>query len=371
MIEPALVYDRLRDRGVRFFAGVPDSLLQPLCAYIEEHNGKLSHVIAANEGNAIAIAMGHYLATGSVPVVYMQNSGLGNAVNPLTSLADEEVYRIPMLLVIGWRGEPGVGDEPQHVKQGRITAEQLKLLGVATHVLEAGSDAARIIDAAMDMIDRNGTPVALLVRSGTFAPHASNRPQKRDLALRREEALERLLDLAHDALVVATTGKTSREVFEIRQRRGERQRDFLTVGGMGHASSIAFGVALGAPDRRVVCLDGDGAMLMHLGALPIIAQSRPQNLVHVVLNNAAHESVGGQPTVADAIDFRALAAACGYGFFGRAHDTRTLSDVWQESLTSRGPALLQVDVALGSRRDLGRPSSSPEANKHAFVAAIR
>lgn len=368
MIAPALVYERLKARGAGLFTGVPDSLLQAFCAYVEGHG---EHLITANEGNAVAVAMGHHLATGRVPVVYMQNSGLGNAINPLASLADPEVYRVPMLLVVGWRGEPGVKDEPQHVKQGRITPGQLELLGIPCWILDAGADAAAVVDAAMDHIADSGAPAALLVRKDTFAPCSAPPRPPRTATLRREEALDVLLSLVGDALVVATTGKTSREVFELRARAGQPQRDFLTVGGMGHASSIALGVAMGAPGRRVVCLDGDGAALMHLGAMPIIGDVAPGNFVHVLLNNAAHESVGGQPTVADGVDFRAVALACGYRGYQRAGDAGALRRAWEAVAAGAGPQLLQVDVAVGSRGDLGRPTASAEENKLAFVRAIR
>jgi len=371
MISPGIVFHRLVERGVHFYAGVPDSLLQPFCSYVEEHARPGCHLIAANEGNALAIAMGHQLATGNVPAVYMQNSGLGNAINPLTSLADPQVYRVPILLIIGWRGEPGVKDEPQHVKQGKITADQLDLLGIPFNILDAESDALRIVDSALDDVNARGAPGALLVRHGAFAPFSPPNRSSRNATLTREEALQCLLDLAGDALVVVTTGKASREVFELRAQMGQAQTDFLTVGGMGHASSIALGVALGCRDRRVVCLDGDGALLMHMGALPIIGQHGPANLVHVLLNNAAHESVGGQPTVADALNFAAISLASGYRTFGKAHDLQSLRATWADALASQGPALLQVNISCGSRPDLGRPTTTPEENKRAFVRAIQ
>ncbi|MDQ2701609.1 MAG: phosphonopyruvate decarboxylase [Pseudomonadota bacterium] len=371
MIAPAAVFNRLKARGAGLFAGVPDSLLQSFCAYVEEHGGAKEHLITANEGNAVAVAMGHHLATGQIPVVYMQNSGLGNAVNPLASLADPEVYRVPMLLVIGWRGEPGVKDEPQHVKQGQVTTGQLNLLGIPYWILDATTKAESVVDLVMDRIRDSNAPAALLVRKGAFAPHAAPARAARSASLTREDALEELLRLAGDALVVATTGKTSREVFELRERAGQPQRDFLTVGGMGHASSIALGVAMGAPGRCVVCLDGDGAALMHLGAMPIIGDVAPANLVHVLLNNSAHESVGGQPTVADAVDFKAIGLACGYRKFLYANDLAQVRSCWREVEAANGPVLLQVDIAVGSRADLGRPTSTPEQNKLAFIEAVR
>jgi len=367
MISPSAFLKRLAAQGVDLITGVPDSLLGHLCACIETDASGMRHIVAANEGNAMAIALGHHLATGRFAAVYMQNSGLGNAINPLTSLLDAEVYRVPALLLVGWRGEPGVPDEPQHVKQGRITPGQLELLGIPYWILDAGCAPDTVLDEALARIRQTGAPVALLIRKNTFARECEVPPPPRAATLRREEALERILDLAGDALVIATTGKTSRELFELRSRRHEPQRDFLTVGGMGHASSIALGVALARPERDVICLDGDGAVLMHMGALATIGQQRPGNLVHVLLNNASHESVGGQPTVADRIDFEALAIGCGYGSFLRAADAAGLRDAWHAMARMPRPVLLQIDIATGSRQDLGRPTRTPEENKRAFM----
>ncbi|MFT3806895.1 phosphonopyruvate decarboxylase [Arenimonas sp.] len=371
MIAPQQLFEALVSRGIGFFTGVPDSLLKSFCAYVDDHGGSVGHVIAANEGNAVAMALGFHLATGRYAAVYMQNSGLGNAVNPLTSLADPEVYRVPMLLIIGWRGEPGVHDEPQHVKQGRISREQLDLLEVPYWILHADSDVTPTLDAALSKMVESNAPVALLVRKDAFANYKGGRKAEKRSSLGREQALRQLLDLAGDDLVVSTTGKTSREVFELRARANGAQRDFLTVGGMGHTSSIALGVALGNPERRVVCLDGDGSALMHLGAMAIIGDLKPKNLVHVLLNNAAHESVGGQPTVAGRMDFEAIARACGYSSYLRAADEAGVADAWTRLRALPGPALLEIDISVGSRDDLGRPTSTPEENKLAFMRAAR
>jgi phosphonopyruvate decarboxylase len=372
MIAPELLLDGLRRRGAGVFAGVPDSLLAHFCAYVDDNAAAGEHIITANEGNAIALAAGHYMATGKIPVVYMQNSGLGNAINPLTSLADREVYGLPMILVIGWRGEPGVKDEPQHIKQGRITPAQLELLEVPSWTLDGGSDVAAVLDQAFAAARARCAPVALLVRKDTFSPYASRRNAATAYTLGREAALARILALsAPQDLVVSTTGKTSREVFDLRVGRGEAQRDFLTVGGMGHTASIALGVALGQPQRRVLCLDGDGSLLMHMGALPVIGALRPANLVHVLLNNAAHESVGGQPTVAGQVDFRAISAASGYSSYLCATDEASLDACWKALDGQPGPVLLELKISSGSRPDLGRPTSTPEQNKAAFERHAR
>lgn len=367
MIDPNAFIDGLQACDMDFFTGVPDSLLKEFCACLSERIEADRHVIAANEGNAVAMASGYHMATGRCAVVYLQNSGLGNTINPLTSIADSEVYQIPMLLVVGWRGEPGVKDEPQHVKQGRITPAQLELLEIPYQVVDAGSDAQMLLAWARDQVDRTGAPVALLVRSGTFASYQGGRKPPMASTLRREEALATLLELAGDAAIVSTTGKTSREVFELRMRYGQVQRDFLTVGGMGHTASIALGVALGRPDRPVVCIDGDGSVLMHMGALPIIGSVAPPRFMHVLLNNGAHESVGGQPTVALGTDFRAIALASGYRAYEQASCVEELRAAWARLAGQAGPLLLEVRIGTGSRADLGRPTSTPRENKQAFM----
>ena len=371
MIDPAEFHGALRQRGICFFTGVPDSLLKNLCAYIEAHALAHEHVLTASEGNGVALAAGYHLATGRMGAVYMQNSGLGNCVNPLTSLTDPEVYAIPMLLIIGWRGEPGTPDEPQHVKQGRVTPDLLELLGIPYRVLEAQSNAAEVLDELVSSLGDWNRPVALLVRKKTFMASAGGAAGVDGYELGREEALRGLLSLIDPSdVLVSTTGKTSRELFELRQERGEQQRDFLTVGSMGHASSIALGVAMARPNRRVICLDGDGALLMHMGALPIIGSLGPTNFVHVLLNNAAHDSVGGQKTVAGEVDVGALATACGYVGYARVTCLPELDAQWTTLSTGKGPMLLEIRVTRGARGDLGRPTATPERNKQAFMEFV-
>lgn len=370
MIDPKSFYTELQQAGVGAFYGVPDSLLKDFCAYVDDHGKPGEHIITANEGNAISIAAGFHMATGKIAAVYMQNSGLGNAVNPLTSLTDPAVYKIPMLLIVGWRGEPGVKDEPQHVKQGAITPQQLELLGIPYYFLEKNTDVDTLLPAVFAKIKETNSPVALVVKKGAFAEYTSQRLEKSDYTLKREDALRTLLGLVGDDLIVSTTGKTSREIFELRVLRGEEQRNFLTVGGMGHTSSIALGVALGQPDRKVVCIDGDGSLIMHMGAMAIIGDVAPKNLVHILLNNASHESVGGQPTVAGNLDFEAIAKACGYIDYVQATDNDSLIESWSKVENKSGPILLEIKVCQGSRDDLGRPTSTPEENKLAFMRGI-
>lgn len=367
MIDPAVFLDALRGRGVRLFAGVPDSLLKDLCACVDDRAAPGEHLICANEGNAIGVAAGHHLATGGIAVVYMQNSGLGNAINPLASLTSAEVYRMPVLLIVGWRGEPGVHDEPQHVMQGRITPGQLDLLDIPYRMLQADSPVDATLDAVFADLRGRGSPAALLVRKDAFASYKARSRQPAIGTLTREEALAALLPLlGADDLLVSTTGKTSRELFELRVRRGEKQRDFLTVGSMGHTASIACGIALARPDRRVVCIDGDGSLIMHLGALPVIGKAAPRNLLHVVMNNAAHESVGGQATAADRMDLPTIARACGYAAAERVDSAAGLAAAVAR-LAPTGPALIEMRIRQGSRADLGRPTSTAEENKLAFM----
>ena len=370
MIEPRSFFDALSARGVDFYAGVPDSLLANFCSYVDDQGSNGQHLITANEGNAVALAMGYHMATGKIATVYMQNSGLGNIVNPITSLVDPEVYKVPMLLLIGWRGEPGVKDEPQHIKQGRITLGQLDVLDIPYWILDAKSDMCTILDEAFISMQKRNAPAAIVVRKDTFANYHSQKTISDFSNLMREVALDQLLQLcAEDDLVITTTGKTSREVFELRAKHGQKQRDFLTVGGMGHTASIALGVAIGQPMRRVVCIDGDGSLLMHMGSMPVIANFKPRRFVHVLLNNRSHESVGGQATSAGVVNFGKLAEAVGYSGYAVANDLPSLSLAWKNLEFKEGPCLLEIKIKNGSRNDLGRPTTTAEQNKLAFMKA--
>ncbi len=365
MIDPARLIGALERAGVTRFVGVPDSLMRAFSTALDASVPEQRHLIAANEGNAVATAMGHTLVTGRPALVYLQNSGLGNTVNPLLSLVDPEVYGVPMVLLIGWRGEPGVADEPQHVKQGRITPALLDAMEIPFAELDATQDdaddvVARIVATA---VARSG-PVAILVHKGAFGTAASqdrSAASGADARPTREAALDRIVSvIPNDAVVVSTTGMLSRELFELRSTGGDGggALDLLTVGGMGHASSIALGAALVDPSREVWCLDGDGALLMHLGALAVIARSAPPRFRHVVFNNEVHDSVGGQPTAIDVVDVPALARAAGYRWTGRAATLETV-DAQVSELTAQGPSLLEIAVRPGNRADLGRPTRTP------------
>ncbi|MFO0746410.1 MAG: phosphonopyruvate decarboxylase [Myxococcota bacterium] len=369
----AFYLDAVTASGFDFYAGVPDSLLKDYCAYVTDHTPPERNFITANEGSAIALAAGHYLATGRPGVVYLQNSGLGNTVNPLTSLADQACYGIPMLLVIGWRGEPGKKDEPQHVKMGSISREVLDAIGVEWAELPQEPEAAQAaIALAAKRLAERPAPYAFLVRAGTFEKYKLLTKAPAPYAMSREEAIGAILDhMPADALIVATTGMPSRELYEHREQRKQgHERDFLTVGSMGHSSQIALGIALTHREKKVYCLDGDGAVLMHMGGLATIGTSGAKHYKHICLNNGAHDSVGGQPTVAFQVDLPAVAQACGYPAVFRANSRAELDEVFARFDAAEGPAFLEVRVKIGHRDDLGRPKMSPAELKVAYMASI-
>ena len=374
MISPRQFYDAFRYAGVEFFAGVPDSLLKDFCAYVADHAPEKAHVIAANEGSAVALATGYHLATGGVPLVYLQNSGLGNLTNPLLSLADDDVYGIPMVLLIGWRGEPGVPDEPQHIKQGEVTLGLLECMGIPYSVFDAAESApetlvAQAVSAARD----SGSPYALVARKGSFAPYKAAARRETVFGWTREAVIGHIADaVAPDDIVVVTTGMASREMFEYRRARGSgHEQDFLVVGGMGHASQIALGIALQKPDRKVICIDGDGATLMHMGSMATNGQFSPGNLRHIIVNNGAHDSVGGQPTAGFDVSLVGVARACGYKYSESCSAADELEACLRQLLQSDGPSLLEVKVDRGSRSDLGRPTTTPAKNKRLFMDFVQ
>ena len=371
MIRPSDFYEALLAHGFTYFSGVPDSLLKDLCAFIDERVAPEDHVVNVNEGGAVALAAGYHLATGKLPVVYLQNSGTGNIVNPLLSLVDPAVYRIPILFVIGWRGEPGVADEPQHVAQGRVMPTLLDTLGLEYDVVDADTDVAALLARVRHDMTDYGRCHALLVRKGVFSPYGL-RPGDGARGATRSEAISVILDaLGPSDLVVSTTGMTSREVYAHRHERREgHRRDFLTVGSMGHCSQIALGVADHAPSRDVYCLDGDGAVLMHMGSLAVIGTRAPSNLRHIVINNGAHDSVGGQPTAAREIDLCAVALACRYGSAESIEGVDALPAAMERLRAATGPAMLEVHVASRAHTDAGRPATAPVQNKADFMAEL-
>lgn len=373
MIAPDKFIEKLRAGGVDFFAGVPDSLLKNLCAYITDNIARENNIIAANEGNAIGLAAGYHLATGKAGCVYMQNSGEGNIVNPLLSLMDADVYKMPLLLIIGWRGEPGVHDEPQHVKQGKVTLSLLDTMGVPYLVLDDNWE--NQVNQALNAIQDTNGIYALIVRKGTFDEYKLQNQVLQDWSLAREEAIQIVVDQLHeDDIIVSTTGMISRELFEYRESKGQgHAHDFLTVGSMGHASQIALGIALQKPDRRVIVFDGDGALLMHMGGMAIIADYNPKNLVHIVFNNGAHDSVGGQPTVGQKIDVETIAKAVGYADVVSVDSRESLISAMNHvnNAVINGVALINVNVHKGNRKDLGRPTTTPQQNKESLMKELQ
>lgn len=369
MVDTVKFYDYLINHDLDFFTGVPDSLLKELCSCIKDKSNSKHNIIAANEGNAVGLAAGYHLSTGKMGVVYMQNSGEGNAVNPLLSLADPKVYSIPMLLIIGWRGEPGVHDEPQHVKQGEVTLKLLEAMDIEYRVL--GDDFEKDLEKMISIAKKDNKPVAVVIRKGTFSKYSPINKDKAVMGeLLREEALEVILDNIGDDPVVSTTGKESREIFEIRERKNQGHgHDFLTVGSMGHTSSIAVGVSIGT-DKDVWCLDGDGSFIMHMGGLAIAGQSAGDNFKYIINNNAAHESVGGQPTVSDRIDIKAILVACG---FKNTYEARTKEEIASaiKQMKKSGKCALILYTKQGSRDDLGRPTTTPIQNKESYMKQFK
>lgn len=373
MIRPEYFYNTLRGMGIDFYTGVPDSLLKDICAYITDHADRKNNIIAANEGGAVGLAAGYHLATGNIPVVYMQNSGLGNTVNPLMSLTDSDVYRIPVLLVIGWRGEPGVHDEPQHVKQGKTTLPLLDAMEIR-HEIMSGDEAEleKQLAGGVRYMKETGRAFALVVKKGTFGKYKLQNGTHNPYTMEREEAIKAVAG-AMDVkdIVVSTTGKISRELFEHRTATGEGHiRDFLTVGSMGHASQIALGIALNRPERNVYCFDGDGAAIMHMGGMGIVASMLPGNFYHIVFNNGAHDSVGGQPTIGFGIDLPKIAAGCGYKTVMSVATRSELDAILPTLPTLPAPLLLEIKVKKGSRDDLGRPTTTPVENKEALMSFL-
>lgn len=383
--------------GVDFYTGVPDSLLSVLCdSLIREYGDDMTHhIIAANEGNAVALAAGYHLSTGKIPVVYMQNSGEGNAVNPICSLLHPDVYGIPCLFVIGWRGEPGKKDEPQHVFQGKITHQQMEILGIKCFTLTAETTEEELKAAISEFKDifSQGQSAAIVVAKGALTSTEAPLKFKNGYVLKREQVLEIILrNISKNTVIVSTTGKTSRELFELREKLSEipfkdsdntntdllqknkiHEQDFLTVGSMGHASSIALGIALQKPQRHIMCIDGDGASLMHMGAMAAVGRSGVRNYVHVVINNGAHESVGGFPTCSESADFKEIARCCGYRKIWCAENESELLTVLKaiasdiDNNLQNGAYFLEVKCAQGSRPDLGRPTLSAVQNKLNFM----
>ena len=360
--------------GSDFYTGVPDSQLKALCNYLMDRYGidPKHHIIAANEGNCTALAAGYHLATGKVPVVYMQNSGEGNIINPVASLLNDKVYAIPVIFIVGWRGEPGIHDEPQHIYQGEVTVKLLEDMGIAAYVIGNDTTDKEVEEkmAEFRTILAAGKDVAFVIRKGalTDAPKVE---YKNDNRMVREEIIRHIVRASGEDPIVSTTGKASRELFETRVTNGQSHKyDFLTVGSMGHSSSIALGVAINKPNQRIWCVDGDGAVLMHMGSLAVIGSNKPKNLIHVIINNGAHETVGGMPTVAADIDLVAIAKACGYPNAVCVDNFDDLDKELQNAKDRNELSLVEVKCSIGARDDLGRPTTTALENKENFMRYI-
>ncbi len=369
-MKASYLLDELRKMNITTFTGVPDSTLTQFCDGLNTYQGDIGHYVTANEGAAVGLAIGTYLSTGHPACVYMQNSGEGNIINPLASLANEDVYGVPMLFIIGWRGEPGVHDEPQHVYQGKITLDMLKLMDVSYTVIDADTtdeEMNRILETAGHELAAE-RQYAIVVKKGTFEKEEKYRWDNGNTLIREEVLGELLKMLPRETAIISTTGKISRELYEQSDAiYGDHDNLFMTVGGMGHASMIAFGVASGTPGRRVVCIDGDGAYLMHMGSSAFMACNAPENMVHIVINNMAHESVGGMPTACGQIDISEVAKSLGYRGSYRVRTMEELTGIREVICCEPGPVLIEIMVALGARADLGRPKESAADNKRSFM----
>ena len=361
--------------GSDFYTGVPDSQLKALCNYLMYTYGidPKHHIIAANEGNCTALAAGYHLATGKVPVVYMQNSGEGNIINPVASLLNDKVYAIPVVFIIGWRGEPGIHDEPQHIYQGEVTTRLLDDMGIENFVIGMDTTDEEVETVMQGFRDKltQGHDVAFVIRKGALTD-APNVEYKNDNHMLREEIIQHIVKASCEDPIVSTTGKASRELFETRvANRQSHKYDFLTVGSMGHSSSIALGVAVNKPDHRIWCIDGDGAVLMHMGSMAVLGANKPKNLIHVVINNGAHETVGGMPTVAGSIDFVAIAKACGYPNAVCVDSFEALDSELEVAKARNELSLIEVKCSIGARENLGRPTTTAIENKLYFMDYLK
>lgn len=361
--------------GSDFYTGVPDSQLKALCNYLMNEYGidQKHHIIAANEGNCTALAAGYHLATGKVPVVYMQNSGEGNIINPVASLLNDKVYAIPVVFIVGWRGEPGIHDEPQHIYQGEVTVKLLEDMDIKYFVIGKDTTDEEVVAAMDEFKDAlaEGKDVAFVIRKGALLYDGKVKYENNNTMV-REEIIRHIVKASGEDPIISTTGKASRELFETRVINGQSHKyDFLTVGSMGHSSSIALGVAINKPDARVWCVDGDGAVLMHMGSMAVLGANAPQNMIHIVINNGAHETVGGMPTVASKIDLVAIARACGYPNAVSVDSFEGLDAELEAAKARNELSFIEVKCSIGARDDLGRPTTTAIENKQRFMEYLK
>lgn len=361
--------------GSDFYTGVPDSQLKSLCDYLVNTYGidQKHHIIAANEGNCTALAAGYYLSTGKIPVVYMQNSGEGNIINPVASLLNDKVYAIPMVFIVGWRGEPGVPDEPQHIYQGEVTLKLLEDMNIKSFIIGKETTDEEVL-TVMEAYRQNlaqGKDVAFIIRKGALS-YDGKVEYRNNNEMTREAVIRRIVKASGEDPIVSTTGKASRELFEVRAANGQSHKyDFLTVGSMGHSSSIALGIAINKPDTRIWCVDGDGAVLMHMGSMAVLGAYAPKNMIHVVINNGAHETVGGMPTVAEKIDLVGVAKACGYPYAVSVVSFDKLDKELEAAKARKKLCFIEVKCSIGSRDDLGRPTTTAFENRQNFMEHLK
>lgn len=359
-----------KKHGFTFFSGVPDSTFKSWMSFLQRENTGLTNIVTVNECEATAVCAGYHLSTGKIGVLYMQNDGFAKTINPLTSLCSKEVYSIPILLMIGWRGEPGKKDAPQHSIMGRILTDLLDLLEIPHEIISSDPEQVdATIEKAKEYMTKNSKPFAIIVRKGIFEEDQPEKQPEVDL-MTREEALKTIMALLEgDEIIISTTGKTSRELFEYRSSKKDGfDYDFYNIGAMGCAQSIALGVALEKKDKRVFVFDGDGAVLMQMGALATIGHCHPENFYHIIFDNNAHDSTGGQPTVSDTVDFVKIALACNYKSGKIVRNKKDLEKTLKE--LKKGPTLIVVKVKKGARKDLGRPTMSPVEHKKHFMKYV-
>ena len=352
MISPKLLIKELIKNKIKFISGVPDSVLKNLTNLIEKK--KFLHIKAVNEGGAISACIGNFLATKNIGCAYLQNSGLSNAINPLISIADKNIYSIPILLIIGWRGAPGTKDEVQHKLKGEITKKILSLLKIKYLVISSNKDLQKISKLLKYSASKN-KPVAVLIKNKTIEQEISNKKNKKKNNLSRIFFIKKLLkSIKKQTKIVSTTGYTSRELFYLRENYTKlKGKDFYMVGGMGHSSMVSLGISINNQD--VICLDGDGSMLMHMGSLRSIGFYNPKKFKHILLNNFCHESVGGQETMSKGIDFKKVIDAFGYKNYFSIKNKESTNLILKKFLNCKGPSLLEVFIDSGSIKDLIRP----------------
>jgi phosphonopyruvate decarboxylase len=358
MIDTKKLLIFLEKNNLNFFSGVPDSVLKNFTNLLIN---KSSHVLATNEGSAVSIGIGYHLSFNKLPCIYMQNSGLANAINPLISIAHKGVYSIPMMMLIGWRGSPGIKDEPQHLIKGKITKNLLKLLGIKYEIIESEKDFNKI-KKLINFSKKKKVPVACLFKKGVlkkvnYHKKFSERSTIKNKILRSEVIREILKSIQNNTKIISTTGYTSRELYQIRKNEGyHKGKDFYMIGGMGHSSSVALGAAF-KKNKKILCLDGDGSMLMHLGSLHTVGLMNKNNFKHILLNNQSHESVGGQEISFKRVKMEKLIKGLGYSKYIQLKDKKDLKNKIQSVLKYKGSIFLEVLIEKGAIKNLGRPKN--------------